>query len=141
MSARKGIKLKLAISLLVVFIMLSTTAINWTLSAQALKKKLTQLHLENNFQYATKVAINTNDLLHNIQQNMNTLAKMVGEQRIDQSVLDHWRNANTNYYNSLFTTDSNGVVQIISPPIDDNSQSKVAWHQIRDGFGETKFEK
>lgn len=125
MSARKGIKLKLAISLLVVFIMLSTTAINWTLSAQALKKKLTQLHLENNFQYATKVAINTNDLLHNIQQNMNTLAKMVGEQRIDQSVLDHWRNANTNYYNSLFTTDSNGVVQIISPPIDDNSQSKV----------------
>lgn len=125
MSIKKGIKLKFAISLLVVFTACSTAIINWYISMQALKNSITESHLENNYQYATKLSISTNDLLYNMQQNLSTLANIIGKEDFSQSDLDNWRVANSGYYNSLFTTDSNGVVQLMSPLVVPNNKNSV----------------
>lgn len=125
MLIKKGVKLKFAISLLVVFTACSTTIIIWYLSIQALKNSLTENHLENNYQYAHKVSISTSDLLFNMQQNLSALAKIIGDGEFNQSDLDDWRSGNIGYYNSLFTTDANGVVQLMSPQAVPNNQGGV----------------
>ncbi|MCQ6277090.1 GGDEF domain-containing protein [Bacillus sp. V3B] len=125
MSIKKGIKLKFAISLLVAFTVCSTTTINWYLSVQALKNTLTENYLENNYQYAKKITLNTNELLHNMQQQLGTLANILGHQAFNQSDLDDWRAANSGYLNSLFTTDANGVVQLMSPQAVPNNKNSV----------------
>lgn len=121
MFIKKGIKLKFAISLLVMFTVCSTTVINWYLSVHALKNTLTENYLESNYQYAKKTSLSTNELLYNMQQQLGTLAKVLGDQEFSQSDLDDWRTANSGYVNSLFTTDSNGVVQLMSPQAVSNS--------------------
>lgn len=122
---KKGIKLNFAISLLVVFTVFSTTLINWYLSNQALKNTLTKNHLENNYRYAKKVSINTSVLLDAIQHNLSTLAEIIGHQEFNQTDLDNWLAGNSSYYNSLFTTDSNGVVQYMSPQVVPNNKGGV----------------
>ncbi len=122
---KKGIKLNFAISLLVVFTVFSTTLINWYLSYQDLKNTLTENHLENNYRYAKKVSLNTNVLLDDIQHNLSTLAEIISHQEFNQIDLDNWRTGNSGYYNSLFTTDANGVVQLMSPQVIPNNKSGV----------------
>lgn len=122
---KKGIKLNFAISLLVVFTVFSTTLINWYLSNQDLKNTLTANHLENNYRYAQKVSINTNVLLDDIQHNLGTLAKIIGQQEFNQTDLDNWRTGNSGYYNSLFITDANGIVQLMSPQAVPNNKGGV----------------
>lgn len=122
---KKGIKLNFAISLLVVFTVFSTTLINWYLSYQDLKNTLTENHLENNYRYAKKVSLNTNVLLGDIKHNLSTLAKIIGHQEFNQIDLDNWRTGNSGYYNSLFTTDANGVVQLMSPKVVPNNKGGV----------------
>ncbi|HHY72137.1 MAG TPA: GGDEF domain-containing protein [Bacillus bacterium] len=121
----KGIKLKFAISILVVFAVCATTTINWYLSNHALKNTLTVNHLEDNYRYAKKISLSTNDLLENTQQNLSTLAKIIGNQPFTQADLDNWRAGNSGYFNSLFTTDANGVVQLISPQVVPNNKGGV----------------
>ncbi|WP_077210904.1 sensor domain-containing diguanylate cyclase [Bacillus dakarensis] len=125
MFIKKGIKLKFAISLLVIFTVGSTTIINLYLSTHALRVNLTENHLENNFRYATKISISTNDLLNNMQQNLSTLATIIGNKEFTQSDLDDWKSGSSGYYNSLFTTDENGVVQLISPQALPSNQGSV----------------
>lgn len=122
---KKGIKLKFAISLLIIFTVCSTTIVNLYLSIHALRVNLTENHLESNFLYATKVSISTNDLLTNMQQNLNTLAALIGNKEFSQSDLDEWRRGASGYYNSLFTTDEHGVVQLISPQVLPNNPGSV----------------
>jgi len=115
MSIKKGIKLKVAISLIAVFIVCSTTIVNWYLSVHALKDTITENYLQNNYRYATKVSLSTSDLVFNMQQNLNTLAKVLGSKKYSQEDLDYWKEANANLFNSIFITDDTGVVQLISP--------------------------
>ncbi|NSL52502.1 sensor domain-containing diguanylate cyclase [Calidifontibacillus erzurumensis] len=112
---KKGVRLKVALSLLAVFTVFSTTMIHWYLTNQALKNILTENHLENNYRYAKKVALSTNGFLYNMQQNLGTLARIIGKEPISQTKLDEWLAANRGYYNSLYTTDTGGVIQLISP--------------------------
>ncbi|WP_458414760.1 diguanylate cyclase [Schinkia sp. CFF1] len=121
----QGVKLKFAISILVIFAVCCTTAINWYLSNQALKNTLTDNFLENNYRYAKKISVSTNDLLTDMQQNMSTLAKIIGHQPFTQNDLDNWKAGNSSYYNSLFTTDENGVVQLMSPMAIPNNKGGV----------------
>ncbi|WP_102345116.1 sensor domain-containing diguanylate cyclase [Bacillus sp. Marseille-P3661] len=125
MSIKKGIKLNFAIGLLVVFITCSTTIINWYLSVQALKSNLTENHLESNYRYAKKVSLSTSDLLYDMQQNLSTLARIIWEREFSQSDLDDWKSANSSYFNSIFTTDTNGVVQLMSPQAVPNNPGGV----------------
>jgi diguanylate cyclase (GGDEF)-like protein len=115
MLIKKGFKLKFAISMLVVITVSTITLINCYISYQSLKSALTENHLENNYRYTVKVAIITSDLIKNMKQNLNTLSMIIGKGEFDQSDLDRWEEASHVYFNSLFTADENGVVQLISP--------------------------
>ncbi|WP_071393454.1 sensor domain-containing diguanylate cyclase [Bacillus tuaregi] len=125
MSIKKGIKLKFAISLLAIFIVCSTTIVNWYLSVEALRDTLTENYLENNYRYAKKVALSTSDLFFNMQQNLETLAHILGRQEISQADLDSWMEANAGYFNSIFTTDENGVVQLMTPQAISNKKGSM----------------
>lgn len=107
------------------FTAFSTILINWYLSIQALKQTLAENHLENNYQYALKVSSSTNDLLFNMKLNLGTLAEVIGEETFTQSDLDYWKEGNTGYYNSLFTTDTDGIVQLMSPQVVSNQNNVV----------------
>lgn len=111
----RGIKLKFAISILLILTSCSTVIINWYISSNALKHTLTENYLENNYQYANKVASSTNDLLYSMEQNLRTFAEILGQQELSQSDIEIWKAANSGFYNSIFTTDANGVVQLMSP--------------------------
>lgn len=54
MYVKKGVKLHVVIILLILFIVISTVAINWTVSMNAHKKSITEDHLDGNFNYAKK---------------------------------------------------------------------------------------
>ncbi|WP_338471881.1 PDC sensor domain-containing protein [Niallia sp. XMNu-256] len=49
-----------------------------------------------------------------MQKNINSLAYIIGRKGITQEELEKWQK-NSNYFNSVFTTDSNGVVQYMYP--------------------------
>ena len=57
MFKKKGIKLRFAISFLVILTAFSTTVVNWYSSIVALKGNLTETYLENNNHYAKKIAL------------------------------------------------------------------------------------
>ena len=122
MFKKKGIKLRFAISFLVILTAFSTTVVNWYSSIVALKENLTETYLENNTHYAKKIAISANSLFINLQQNMNSLADIISEKDFSQEDLEKWQETYHHYFNSVFTTDSNGVVQYMSP---NSADSKV----------------
>lgn len=125
MLLKKGIKIKFAIGVLVVIIACTTTLTNWYLSINTLRNTLTENQQENNYRYAQKISVSTSELLDNIQQNLSTLANKIGHQDISQSNLDDWHAASSQYYNSLFTTDTKGIVQLMTPQVLPNNQNGV----------------
>ncbi|WP_428911089.1 sensor domain-containing diguanylate cyclase [Niallia sp. Krafla_26] len=115
MNRKKGIKLRFAIGLLVILSVFSTTMVNWYSSSFALRRNLTETYLENNNQYAQKVASSAHGLFLSMQQNMNSLANIIGRRGITQEELEDWQKTYNNYFNSVFTTDANGVIQYMYP--------------------------
>src|SRR3954452_5957354 len=122
MSFIKNIKLKYAISFFVILAAFCTTIVNWYSSFHALRITLTEYYLDSNYQYAQKIALTTDDLLLNMQKNISSLTNIQGQHELNQEELVEWKNTSSSYFNSIFTTDSNGVVQIVSPL---DEQSKV----------------
>jgi diguanylate cyclase (GGDEF)-like protein len=117
MRVKKGVKLQYAISFLVVMAILLTITISWYSSAQALKESLKDSYLESNQKYANRLSLSTSDVLIYMQQNINSLGKILGHQSFRQTDLDEWRMANSRHFNSLFITDENGVIQLLSPKV------------------------
>lgn len=52
MFRKKGIKLSVIISLLIIFVVVSATTINWIVSMNTYKKSLTENQLDHNYNYA-----------------------------------------------------------------------------------------
>jgi diguanylate cyclase (GGDEF)-like protein len=98
----------------------------------AMKNTLRENYLENNLHCATKIATSTNDLFKTMDQNIRTLAKIIGRKEFTQKDLDEWRTANNSYFNSIFTTDSEGVVQLMSPQKIPNSAMKPGTKIVTD---------
>jgi diguanylate cyclase (GGDEF)-like protein len=117
MHVKKGVKLQFAISFLVLMAILLTIGISWFSSAQALKESLKDNYLESNQKYANRLSLSTSDVLTYMQQNINSLGKILGHQSFRQADLDEWRMANSRHFNSLFITDEDGVIQLMSPEI------------------------
>lgn len=117
MRVKKGVKLQFAISFLVMMAILLSIAISWYSSAQALKASLKDNYLESNQKYANRLSLSTSDLLIHMQQNINSLGKILGHQSFRQTDLDEWRMANSKHFNSLFITNSDGVIQLLSPKV------------------------
>ena len=117
---KKGIKLRFAISVLVMLTALSTTVVNWYSSNVALKGNLKETYLENNNHYAKRIASSANELFLSLQQNLDSLADILSEKDFSQEDLEKWQKTYNRYFNSVFTTDLNGVVQYMSPIHADN---------------------
>ena len=117
MTVRKGVKLRFAISILVIMTLFCTIIVSWYTSVKAIKGTLTDNYLENNYKYAYKLSENTGDLLNHMQLTINGLATTLGHQEITQEHLDERRTALGDYFNSLFMVDSHGVIQLISPTL------------------------
>lgn len=113
----KGIKLRVAISLLVIITLFCNSLVNWYTSANALRSTLADNYLENNYTYANKLSLNTSDLLNHMQQAINSLGTTLGEKKINQDYLDERRASLDNYFNSLFILDATGIIQLISPSV------------------------
>lgn len=107
--------LRKAFTLFLSVIIISTITINWYASTKALKNSLSENYLNSNEKYAHKLAASTNALITQLLSNLEILSKFAGEQQITQKQLDTWREANKKYYNSLFITDTEGTIQLVSP--------------------------
>ena len=115
MAYKKGIKLKYAISFLVILTAFCTTTVIWYTSFHALKQTLTDQYLESNYLYAQKTALSTSVLLNNMQQNTTSLAYILGKHEFKQEEIDEWRKTYSSYFNSIFIANSDGVLQFVSP--------------------------
>lgn len=111
------IKLHYAIGILVIMSVTLTAIVAWYSSMSALKGSLSENYLESNYTYARKLSLSISALLGHMQQNLIAIGETFGKSTFNQGDLDAWREANNNYFNSLFITDSNGVIQLISPAV------------------------
>lgn len=111
------IKLHYAIGILVIMSVVCTAIFSLYSSMGGLKKSLTENYLESNYNYAKKLSLSTSDTMKHMQQNLIAIGENFGKSTYDQADLDAWRAANNSYFNSLFITDTNGIIQLISPAV------------------------
>lgn len=117
MGSRKGLKFQLAISIMVVFCIIFSVLVNWYTATNAMRSSLQNEYLDNNYNYAKKLSQNTADLLSILQDNLTAAAEVAGRIKLTQGNLDIWKSANGMDFNSVFITDSEGVIQVISPSV------------------------
>lgn len=115
MSINKGVKLRLAVSILILSTVLSSIIINLVTATNAFQSTLTNTYLENNYKYANKLSINTNTLLTHMQNTINGMATSLGHKTVSQQHLDERRWELSDYFNSIFIVDVDSVIQLISP--------------------------
>lgn len=115
MSTKKGIKLQFGIIILVVFSMFTTVFVNLYTATKTLKNSLTEESLNSNYNYAKKLALNTEDLLSSMQKNLAALTMVTSKNIFTQEDLDLWINAYKMDFNSIMVVDSEGVIQKLSP--------------------------
>lgn len=125
MQEKKGIKFQYAISLLVIITIISMIVVSWFSARSALKDALAKEYMESNYQYANKLSLSTTDMLDYMQQNLNAIGRTAGFREFEYEDLDTWRFANSYYFNSLFITDTEGVIKAISPLVIDFNGKKV----------------
>lgn len=130
MFAHKRLKLRLAISLLVIVTVLCTALANWITSAYALKNTLAESYLDNNYKYASKLSISMSDLFEHMQNTTNALAKTLGEKEINQSYLDEQRQLLENYFQAIFIVNPEATIEWISPSVIKFHQTIYAGYQF-----------
>lgn len=114
---KKEIKLNVAISLLVILVVFLATLINLFSSTNALRQSLTDNYLESNNNYSLKLAEATDYIVDNLQLSIVTMANLASETEFTQKHLDIIFESEKIHFNSVFVTDQDGVIQLISPNI------------------------
>lgn len=133
MNFKKGIKLSYLISGLVLFTAIFISVVNWYTSSISMNKMMSENILNNNFDYAQKIAENTTVLLEDMQQNIKNLSIELSEDpSLTQQQFNRWLSANSNYFNSIFVTDDEGVVQLLSPEADETSKVRPGTKIVSD---------
>lgn len=115
MGKRRTYTLRFIMEMLVVFSVLATILIEVISSLHVNRTSLSTNYLENNYQYAKKLARNTADILTVLQNNVDTIARQAGEKPLAEKDLDDWSAANRQNFHSLFITDAVGHIQKVSP--------------------------
>lgn len=115
MFRKKGIKLQVLMSVLILFVIGSTVAIDWFISMNSYKQTLSDYHLDNNYNYVQKLRTTTTHQLNYMSGNIAAIGKDIGKHEYKQEDLDEWFEANKRHFNSLFITDPEGNVQLVSP--------------------------
>lgn len=118
MSKHKGVKLRFVLGLLVIGSVLLTAVVGGYFAWKANQTSLMEGYLESNYQYAKKLASNTGEMLEIMRNNIDSIAKMDGEQMLSQKELDIWYHANEQYFNSIIIVEQNRKVLAV------NSNSK-----------------
>ncbi|SOB99304.1 diguanylate cyclase (GGDEF)-like protein [Ureibacillus xyleni] len=123
---KKELKLNIVISILVVMVVFFATLINLYSATNALKTSLTNNYLVSNHNYTTKLAEAVDYITSELQKNIIAIANLSSS--IDfqkQSNLDILFNSEKEHFNSIFITDTNGVIQLISPSVINSPDGKT----------------
>lgn len=115
MIKNKEFTLRLLIGALVMSSVLMTAIVSSVTAVNSMKESLTLNYLENNWQYAEKIASDTNILLTAMQNKINFIAQSAGNQKITQKEMDFFLEVNKNQFNSIVIEDENRIIQTISP--------------------------
>lgn len=117
MSSRKGLRLQVAMSLLVIFSVVTPIIVNWFSATGALKTSLTEEYLSNNYNYAKKITYNMQQLISMMEESLDVTSKIAGSNQLTQEKLDLLLSSNSMNFNSMFHADNNGVIEVMSPSI------------------------
>lgn len=122
---KKGIKLKYVISILILFVIISTVTIDWLISMNSYKRTLSETHLDNNYNYVQKLATTTKHQFNYMKKNIVAIGKDVRLHSFSQNDLNNWYEASDRHFKMLFITDKDGYVKLISPEIVELSNNLV----------------
>lgn len=111
----RGIKLQYIISILILFVILITLAIDWLISMNSYKDTLSQNYLDHNYNYVQKLKTTASHQLNYMQRNIKSIGKNVELEKFTQENLDNWYMANIKHFNMLIITDEEGTIELISP--------------------------
>ncbi|MCA1055835.1 sensor domain-containing diguanylate cyclase [Rossellomorea aquimaris] len=114
---KRGIKLRLAIGMLIITAVISSTVVSWFAATSALRSSIEQKYLESNYNYSMKLAQSTDDLMSHMREEIVAMADIVNHHQFDQQDLDTWHSAHADQFNSTFVTDEEGYIQLLSPSI------------------------
>lgn len=112
---KKGIRLNIIISLVVIVGAIIAAIINFYTSSKALKNSLTESYLESNYNYTNKLAEGVELIINNLQKDITAIANLHSENEFNQKSLNIFLDAEKSDFNSIFITDMNGEIQLISP--------------------------
>ncbi|HLS22648.1 MAG TPA: diguanylate cyclase [Pseudogracilibacillus sp.] len=115
MFRKRGIKLQLLISVLLLFVIASTAMIDWYISMKSYEKTLSEHHLNSNYNYVQKLRTTATHQLNYMSRNVTAIGKDIGKHTYTQEDLDEWFEANSGHFNSLFITDETGSIELVSP--------------------------
>lgn len=115
MNNKKGIKLQYLISMLILFVIISTLAIDWLISMNSYRDTLSENHLNNNYNYVQKLKTTASHQLNYMKRNIASIGRDVEMNSFTQKNLDNWYEANHRHFDMIFITDENGTIEMISP--------------------------
>lgn len=111
----RGIKLKYIISVLILFVIVSTLVIDWLISMNSYKDTLSENHLDNNYNYVQKLKTTASHQLTYMKRNVASIAKNAEISSLTQENLDYWYEANQRHFDMLLMIDKYGTIEMISP--------------------------
>jgi diguanylate cyclase (GGDEF)-like protein len=109
--SKKGYSLVFIISVLVMSSVLLTVSISVYSAYQVSRSSLIASYLDNNKQYAEKLALNTNDLFTTMQASIKAIADVVGHGSNLNQELNDLYGGNKQYFNSIFVANENRIIQ------------------------------
>ncbi|WP_426449709.1 sensor domain-containing diguanylate cyclase [Paenibacillus sp. S-38] len=115
MNQSKGMKLRVLLGILVIGTVFLTALAGGYAAVQANMASLTDSYLENNYQYAKKLASNTTNLLEMMEDNLEMIAAKAGQRPVSSQELEIWFQANRQYFNSLLMVDAERRVTAVIP--------------------------
>ena len=114
---KKEIKLNVAISILVVLAVIIATVIELISSTNALKTSLATNYLESNYNYTNKLAEGVQYVTSDFQKTIIAMAELSKSPQFDQNQLDILKKSGNGHFNSIFVTDANGSIRLMSPEV------------------------
>ncbi|MDI7742465.1 sensor domain-containing diguanylate cyclase [Lysinibacillus fusiformis] len=114
---KKEIKLNVAISILVILVVIGSTMIDMVSSTNALRTSLKTNYLQNNYNYTNKLAEGVQYVTSDLQQSIIAVAELSRSMNFDQNQLDILYKSENGHFNSIFKTDTDGTIKLISPKV------------------------
>ncbi|SOC06095.1 diguanylate cyclase (GGDEF)-like protein [Ureibacillus xyleni] len=115
MKPKKGLKLNFVISILVTISILLATIVTEHTTNRVLKVTLSENYLNKNYEYAKKISLDTSILVDDMKISIRNLSKAIEKGNFTQANMDQWFSATSPYFNAVFSTDEDGVIQWLSP--------------------------